>query len=59
MLGSLIQTLLQHQLTIPNELALPAIQQEFSRDLVNSGGVLDRVRFTRNGFNDEALHQLT
>jgi dephospho-CoA kinase len=46
-----------HQLTIPNGFALPAIQQEFGSDLVNSGGVLDRVRLREMVFNDEALHQ--
>ncbi len=46
-----------HQLTMPNGFALPAIQQEFGNDLVNRGGVLDRVRLREMVFNDEALHQ--
>jgi dephospho-CoA kinase len=46
-----------HQLTMPNALALSAIQQEFGRDLVDASGLLDRARLREMVFNGNDSHQ--
>ena len=46
-----------HQLTMPNGLALSAIQQEFGSDLVDTSGLLDRACLREIVFNDNDLHQ--
>jgi dephospho-CoA kinase len=46
-----------HQLTATNGIALPAIQREYGDDLLDSAGILDRIRLREIIFNDNDSHQ--
>lgn len=55
---SVIDTdIIAHQLTAVNGAALPAIQREFGNSLVDSRGILDRIRLREMVFNDIDSHQ--
>jgi|JI61114C2RNA_FD_contig_21_3557927_length_647_multi_2_in_0_out_0_1 dephospho-CoA kinase len=56
--ASIIDTdVIAHQLTAVNGMALPAIQREFGDDLVDSAGILNRIRLREMIFNDNDSHQ--
>lgn len=55
--GVIDTDVIAHQLTAANGIALPAIQREFGDAMVDSAGVLDRIRLREIVFNDNDSHQ--